>query len=32
MWVPKDTPEPIVAKLNQAMIEASQSPKVWSRL
>jgi len=32
MWVPKDTPEPIVAKLNQAMIEASRSPKVVEAL
>lgn len=32
MWVPKDTPEPIIAKLNKAMIEASQSPKVVEAL
>ena len=32
MWVPKDTPEPIIAKLNKAMIEASQSPKVIDAL
>ncbi|MFY3626629.1 Bug family tripartite tricarboxylate transporter substrate binding protein [Achromobacter xylosoxidans] len=32
MWVPKDTPEPIVAKLNKVMIEASQSPKVVEAL
>lgn len=32
MWVPKDTPEPIVAKLNQAMVEASKSAKVVEAL
>lgn len=32
MWVPKGTPEPIVAKLNQVMIEASKSPKVVEAL
>lgn len=32
MWVPKDTPEPIVAKLNKAMVEASKSAKVVEAL
>lgn len=32
MWVPKDTPEPIVAKLNAAMVQASKSPKVVDAL
>ena len=32
MWVPKDTPEPIIAKLNKAMVEASKSPKVVEAL
>ncbi|KRC85973.1 Tripartite tricarboxylate transporter family receptor [compost metagenome] len=32
MWVPKDTPEPIIAKLNKAMVEASKSPKVVDAL
>ncbi|WP_438858060.1 Bug family tripartite tricarboxylate transporter substrate binding protein [Achromobacter spanius] len=32
MWVPKDTPESIVAKLNQAMVEASKSAKVVEAL
>ncbi|CAO3939187.1 tripartite tricarboxylate transporter substrate binding protein [Achromobacter mucicolens] len=32
MWVPKDTPEPIIAKLNSAMVQASKSPKVVDAL
>ncbi len=32
MWVPKDTPEPIIAKLNAAMVQASKSPKVVDAL
>lgn len=32
MWVPKDTPEPIIAKLNKVMVEASKSPKVVEAL
>ncbi|MFY0475827.1 Bug family tripartite tricarboxylate transporter substrate binding protein [Achromobacter marplatensis] len=32
MWVPKDTPEPIIAKLNKAMVEASKSSKVVEAL
>lgn len=32
MWVPKDTPEPIVATLNKAMVEASKSAKVVEAL
>lgn len=32
MWAPKDTPEPVIAKLNKVMIEASQSPKVVEAL
>ncbi|QKH34139.1 tripartite tricarboxylate transporter substrate binding protein [Achromobacter pestifer] len=32
MWAPKDTPQPIIAKLNKAMLEASQSPKVVEAL
>ncbi|KRA02115.1 MAG: Bug family tripartite tricarboxylate transporter substrate binding protein [Achromobacter sp.] len=32
MWVPKDTPEPIIAKLNAVMVQASKSPKVVEAL
>lgn len=32
MWAPKDTPEAIVKKLNDAMVKASSSPKVVEAL
>ncbi|GAA5233001.1 tripartite tricarboxylate transporter substrate binding protein [Verticiella sediminum] len=32
LWAPKGTPEPVVQKLNQAMVQASSSPKVAETL
>lgn len=32
LWAPKGTPEPVLEKLNQALIKASQAPKVQQTL
>src|SRR5437016_5171909 len=32
LWVPKDTPKPIIAKLNAAVVDALASPQVRTRL
>ena len=32
LWVPKDTPKPIIAKLNGAIVDALASPQVRTRL